>query len=210
MQREPVGAFIDAVYAIAVTILALELPAGFEHTQGLSEFSEVLLEYALAFAILFGFWSQHRRANGFVERYGRIGLWLNGAILLLVCLVPRATTLVFRFGDDVTVAELHQTFAGLRGWNRAELVDLFYVLVVVAVDLLLLVLLRGNTRDAAERLEVRQLRSAKSATSIALLVVVALSFLLPVENRLVLVIVPLALIFERELTLLLPWARAAR
>jgi len=203
MRGETVGTFIDAVYAIAVTILALEIPGTLaQGTSGLLEFAGVLVEYAVAFVLLFAFWVQHRRVNGLVEDVGRAGLGANGVVLMLVCLVPRATTLVFQSGDDVTLSELGATLGGQAGWTTAEVVDLFYVLVVVAVDLGILVLLRLNRREAGPR-DLRQIHRSKTATSALLVLVIGTSFLLPVENRYFLLVIPLVLFFENELARLL-------
>jgi len=203
MRGETVGTFIDAVYAIAVTILALEIPGTLSGGRfGVLEFSDVLVEYAVAFVLLFAFWLQHRRVNGLVDDVSRVGLWLNGAILMLVCLVPRATTLVFQFGDDVTVSEIGETLTGRVRWTTAEVVDLFYVLVVIAIDLGILVLLQINRRTAGAA-DVRHIHRSKTAVSLMLVLVIGASFLLPVENRYFLLVIPLVLFFENEVSQLL-------
>ena len=198
MRGETVGAFIDAVYAIAVTILALEIPGTLnDGAFGLAEFVGVLVEYAVAFVLLFAFWLQHRRVNGLVEETGRVGLSVHASILMLVCLVPRATTLVFRLGDDVTLRALGDSFLHRAGWTTAEIVDLFYVLVVVAIDLGIMILLRINRRQASAA-DVQQLHRTKTATSLLLVSVVGTSFLLPLENRYFLLLIPVVLFFENE------------
>ena len=203
MTRDSVGAFIDAVYAIAVTILALEIPATLEaEITGLG-FGAILAEYALAFTILFSFWVHHRRGNGFVEEHGRAGLWLNGGILLLVCLVPRATTLVFEYGGNVTLLDIEATVRGRAGWTQSELVDLFYVVLTLLTDLLILLQLHLNTRGQGLQAQVKEVRLRKLVMTLVLVVGVGLSFTLPIQNRLVLVLIPLGLLFEDELAGLL-------
>jgi uncharacterized membrane protein len=203
LKGDTVGAFIDAVYAIAVTILALEIPGalpagGF----GLTEFLRVLLEYGVAFVLLFSFWLQHRRINGLVAEVDRTGLWTNAITLLLVCLVPRATTLVFAYGSDVTVHALESSFLGKAAWTTAEIVDVFYVIVVVMIDVLILSLLHLN-RGRSGSGETGQLRRTKVAASVLLFVVVGTSFLLPVENRYFLLAIPVLLFFEDEMSRLI-------
>lgn len=200
MRAEHVGAFVDAVYAIAVTILALEIPNSLSGGRlGIEEFAGVVVEYAVAFFLLFAFWLQHRRINAMAAEVHRGALWTNAAILLLVCLVPRITTLVFEFGSNVTLEEIEATLLHGAGWSTAELVDLFYVLVIVAIDLGILLLLhlnRGPVQDGA----VHQLRRSKVATTVLLVTVVASSFLLPVQNRYFLIVIPVVLFFEIELS----------
>ena len=198
-----VGTFIDAVYAIAVTILALELPSEISNEGlDLSMFSSVVLEYGVAFFLLFAFWLQHRRINGLVEVVERFGLLVNATILMLVCLVPRATMLVFDYGEDVTIHDFRESLLG-SGWTRAELVDLFYVGVVVLLDLAIVALLTTNTRQAEESRLLVQLRLSKRIVTLTVLAVLVSSFLLPVENRYFLLVVPVVLSFEVDLSRLL-------
>jgi uncharacterized membrane protein len=200
MRAETVGAFIDAVYAIAVTILALEIPGSLDKDEfGFVAFAGLLFEYAVAFALLFTFWLQHRRINALREEIGRGGLWLTAFILMLVCLVPRATTLVFEFGENVTLDGLEGSLLSTAGWTTAEAVDLFYVGVVICIDIGILLLLR-TTRGATSGDELPQLHRTKVATTVLLVLVVCSSFLFPVQNRYFLLLIPLALFFELELS----------
>ena len=200
LRNEIVGAFIDAVYAIAATILALEIPSELPGEEfGLELFSDMLVEYSLAFLLLFALWLQHRRINGIVETISRFRLFINALILLLVCLVPRATKLMFEYGDDVTLGALEGTLFQGSGWTTAELVDLFYVVLVIFIDLGILVLLYVTGRQA-ETKELNRLQISKWTVTALLLVVTLTSFLLPVENRYFLIILPVVLFFEQELS----------
>lgn len=201
IRAEVVGTFIDAVYAIAVTILALEIPSTIgEGPFQLAEFSGVLLEYAVAFGLLFAFWLQHRRINSLTENASRGGIWTSAAVLMLVCLVPRATTLVFEFGADVTLTALEGSLLHGAGWTTAEAVDLLYVCVVVLIDLGIMMLLRINSGSRSK--EYLRLRRSKLTTTALLVFVVGTSFLLPVENRYFLLVIPIVLFFEDEISAL--------
>lgn len=202
IRREVAGAFIDAVYAIAATILALEIPGEFGAEFSVAVFGELLLDYAMSFVILFALWVQHRRIVGHAEALTPLTLWMTALVLLLVCLVPRATTLVFQYGEDVTLAQLEQTLLHGAGWTLAEFVDLFYVAIVLAADLLLLALAAMATRGSAAP-DAIELRHSKYTVTLALVGLLALSLLLPVENRYFLLAIPLALIFERHLARLI-------
>lgn len=202
MRSETVGAFIDALYGIAVTILALDIPSSAAREGGVAVIVPVLVQYGVAFALLFSFWVQHRRINGLVEEVSRAGLWTTAGILMLVCLVPRATSLVFEFGGDVTVGAITQSMEHRSAWTTAEGVDLFYVGVVLLIDLGMFSLLLLNQRAGAVLEGVEHLRNAKLATTAVLFVVVSASFLLPVENRYFLLAIPILLFFETELSAL--------
>ena len=198
LSKENVGAFSDAVYAIAVTILALEIPAELDADFSLASFAGTLLNYALSFVILFALWLQHRRINEHIKHYSRPAIWITGAVLLLICLIPRATTFVFDYGGNVTIAQLEASLLEGAGWTKAEIVDITYVGIVLAADLGLLLLARfGRHSEAAtEWLEVHRSKLTISALTIGVL---ALSLLTPVENRYFLLLMPLALMFENQL-----------
>jgi len=202
LSKEVVGTFIDAVYAIAVTILALEVPGELEGEFHFANFADLLVEYAIAFAILFAFWIQHRRINNLVEVNERGGLWLNAFILLLVCILPRATTYVFQYGGDVTLAGIEKNLFHGAEWTRANVVDVFYVGVALAIDFSLAFLARLNAREAhTER--AADLRRFKFGNSLLLVFVLLGSMLLPFPNRYFLLLIPIALFFEREIAGLL-------
>ncbi|MEO1134147.1 MAG: TMEM175 family protein, partial [Cyanobacteria bacterium J06639_1] len=81
MDKERVGALIDAVYAIAMTILVLELPipdSGAELNEYIDKILFAVLDYGLTFILLFAFWYNQRRINDLIERHSRLTLWLNG------------------------------------------------------------------------------------------------------------------------------------
>jgi uncharacterized membrane protein len=203
LSKETVGTFIDAIYAIAVTILALEVPGEFESGFGITSFGEMLVEYALSFLILFALWVQHRRINALNEdQVGTTVIWINCFVLLMVCLVPRATTLVFNYGGDVTLAQLEASMNHGAGWTLSEFVDTFYVFLVIAADVGLLMLVGRITRNSAADDKVR-LRRSKITVTVLTVGVLLLSLLIPLQNRYFLLLIPLSLMFERRLGMLI-------
>lgn len=198
LSKEAVGTFIDAVYAIAVTILALELPDKLTEICEISSFAEMLLEYVLSFLILFALWIQHRRINELnSDLVANTAVWINCVILLLVCLIPRATTLVFHSGGDVTWDQIKISWI-INRWSIPVFVDLFYIGVVIAADLGLLVLLTwlaGNSTDD----DTISIRRSKKILSLLTFVILLLSLILHVQNRYFLLLLPLVLMSERVL-----------
>ena len=198
LSKEAVGTFIDAVYAIAVTILALELPDELTEICEISSFAEMLLEYVLSFLILFALWIQHRRINELnSDLVANTAVWINCVILLLVCLIPRATTLVFHSGGDVTWDQIKISWI-INRWSIPVFVDLFYIGVVIAADLGLLVLLTwlaGNSTDD----DTISIRRSKKILSLLTFVILLLSLILHVQNRYFLLLLPLVLMSERVL-----------
>jgi uncharacterized membrane protein len=199
MSKENIGAFSDAVYAIAVTILALEIPAELDAEFSLTAFAGILLNYAMSFVILFALWLQHRRINEHIQFYNHPAIWITGGVLLLICLIPRATTFVFDYGGNVTIAQLEDSLVHGTGWTRAEIVDITYVGIVLAADLGLLILSRFGRHSEASS-QWRDVCRSKITVSVLIIAILALSFLTPVENRYFLLLMPLALMFEKQLT----------
>jgi uncharacterized membrane protein len=94
--------FSDAVFAIAITLLALEvrLPAGAE-TFTDAQLSANLLSmwpkymgYVLSFLVIGSFWSAHHRKFQLLRRYDRRLLTLNLLILMVVAFIPFPSSII--------------------------------------------------------------------------------------------------------------------
>lgn len=92
MRTERLGAFTDAVIAIAITIMVLELPKPEQATwEALRADLPVLLAYALSFAYLGTYWNNHHHMLAAVERVSGSVLWANLHLLFWLSLVPFTT-----------------------------------------------------------------------------------------------------------------------
>ncbi|MFF7334004.1 TMEM175 family protein [Streptomyces sp. NPDC090306] len=120
--------FTDAVVAIAITLLALDLPVphGATNTElwhsareGRSEYQSFLI----SFLVIFAFWRAHRQVFGAVGRLDRTLGMLNGLWLLLVIVMPFATKVLAGDGGF----ELRFGFYALL----QSLTSLVFVLVVL-------------------------------------------------------------------------------
>lgn len=196
MNKEALGAFIDAVYAIAITILALEIPDELGGEVTISLFGEMLLEYVIAFSVLFSFWVHHRRINASLETPTRSTLVLSAAIMLLACLIPRATSLVFDYGGVVNMGKATTTVTVPAGSvGIATLVDRLYVTVAVAADLMLLALAVVVSRRAAPD----NPPPPKAISSALLMLGLGCAMVHPLSSRYFTLVIPIALFFESEL-----------
>ncbi|MEO8173060.1 MAG: TMEM175 family protein [Sediminibacterium sp.] len=109
-QLERLILFSDAVFAIAITLLVIELkiPELEEHETLLEAFSKSgsfsgFFGLALSFAIIGQFWTNHHKLFGYVTSYtGRL-LWLNLHTLFWTILMPFSTALTSKYfsHDDV-------------------------------------------------------------------------------------------------------------
>lgn len=109
-QLERMILFSDAVFAIAITLLAIELKLPTElkindaiveldrHTatdnlllHGLAEMIGKFIGFFISFFIIGLYWIIHHRMFGFVINYDRKLLWLNLVFLMAIVLMPFST-----------------------------------------------------------------------------------------------------------------------
>lgn len=92
METNRLEAFSDAVLAIVITIMVLELraPAG-AALSSLRELWPVLLSYVLSFVYLAIYWNNHHHMLAVVHRVNGAVLWANMHLLFWLSLVPFVT-----------------------------------------------------------------------------------------------------------------------
>lgn len=92
MQRNRMEAFSDGVFAIAITILVLELKVPHEvGWPALAGLKNVFLSYVMSFLFIGLYWNNHHHLVHTVDRVtGRI-LWANLHMLFWISLIPFVT-----------------------------------------------------------------------------------------------------------------------
>ncbi len=100
-------AFSDGVFAIAITLLVLnidvpspDLSAGALHGE-LADVVGNAFAYFLGFAVIGIFWVSHHAFFGEVERHGPSLLWSNLLFLSLIAAMPFSTGLIGEYGGDI-------------------------------------------------------------------------------------------------------------
>ena len=99
--------FSDAVFAIAATLLALDirLPVGQEvmdHVQLLTALLSIwhkYLAYLISFLVIGLFWISHHRKFRVIKRYDHGLLVLNLWFLMVIAFVPFPTSVISEYGD---------------------------------------------------------------------------------------------------------------
>jgi uncharacterized membrane protein len=93
--------FNDAVFAIAITLLALEirLPSNelLDDTQLLSQLIGIwhkYLAYAISFLVIGIFWMAHHRKFGFIERSDNRLMFINLVMLMVIAFIPFPTSIL--------------------------------------------------------------------------------------------------------------------
>lgn len=102
-----VEAYTDAVFAIAATLLVLDLTTTALGTissdadlwAALGNEWESFMAFGVSFALLSGLWVSHLSQFRAIARADVVLLWLNNARLLFIVLIPFTTSLVSDYSD---------------------------------------------------------------------------------------------------------------
>jgi uncharacterized membrane protein len=105
-QLERMALFSDAVFAIAITLLVIEIKVPditIYDNEGLWEaMRERWYEFfgvALSFAVIGQFWTVHHRMFGHITGYNNAVLWLNLHVLFWIILMPFSSGLNSKYGN---------------------------------------------------------------------------------------------------------------
>ena len=102
LGKDRITAFSDGVFAIAITLLVLDIhvpsvpqaSADALLPERLYDLWPVLFSYALSFAILGVYWVAHHLMLFMLRRIDRTLLWLNNLLLLWIVLIPFSAALL--------------------------------------------------------------------------------------------------------------------
>ena len=115
MQR--VVAFTDGVFAIAITLLVLNLSIPDVRDERLAEELATqwpeLLAYLLSFAVVGRFWLIHHRVFAAVSSFDSRLMSLNLTYLAFVVLVPFTTEVLGEYGDTSVAAMIYAAVLGV-------------------------------------------------------------------------------------------------
>jgi uncharacterized membrane protein len=107
-QLERFSFFSDGVFAIAITLLIIEIkvpvletPTNEALLHSLSEMSLRFLGFLISFAIVGHYWSVHHRIFGYIQKYNTTLLWINLAFLCSVVLLPFSSGLLGEYSSDL-------------------------------------------------------------------------------------------------------------
>lgn len=123
--------FSDAVFAIAITLLAIELKVP-QIDQGADYTAEALwravagewpqfLAFFLSFSIIAAYWLSHHRYFRYIVRYDGGLIFYNLAILFFVALMPYSSELLGEYGNLSTAIILYSLNLCILGLSTAGL-----------------------------------------------------------------------------------------
>jgi len=104
MQLERVAFFSDAVFAIAITLLVIEVRVPGIHPVSDAALGDALLRlipnyigFVISFFVIGRFWVGHHRTFGHLARVDEKLVWLNLLFLLTIAFLPYPTTLIANY-----------------------------------------------------------------------------------------------------------------
>ena len=118
LPKNRLETLVDGVFAIAMTILVLELrapdtlgPGGL--AQSLFDLRARFATFVISFIVLGVYWFAHHQVFHFVLRVNRTLVWLNILFLMGIALVPFAASVMGAHTDDSIALSLYGAVLGL-------------------------------------------------------------------------------------------------
>jgi uncharacterized membrane protein len=155
MGMERLVFFSDAVFAIAITLLALEirLPEDIAHASNRELLSDLFaiwpkyLGYMISFLSIGNFWVIHHRQYRYIERYNTRLMFINLLVLMAVAFIPFSTAVISENGNR-TATILYALSASIVGLLSTLLwVYASYKRRLVALDMEPAIVRRGVVRN---------------------------------------------------------------
>jgi len=117
-------ALSDGVFAIAITLLILEIaiPATTGHPDLAKELLKLwpqYLAYVLSFVVIARFWVTHHLAFRLIGRYDAVLVWLNLVLLMFVAFLPFPTAVLGEHNGSPAAAVLYAAAVILAGTASA-------------------------------------------------------------------------------------------
>jgi uncharacterized membrane protein len=174
MEKSRITALVDGIFAVAMTLLVLDLkfPQSLKFTNDSAVWQQLLAltgnfaAYGLSFVVLGTFWIGHHSLFHFVRKVNRSMLWLNLLFLLFVTLLPFSTNLLSAHGK----LQIPVVVYGL---------NLFLISLVSFLQLSYLVHHRELAHNAFTASWIASLRRRTLIPTVVILASIAVSFYKP-------------------------------
>ncbi len=121
--------FSDAVFAIAITLLALELhvpempieDVAAQMPHQLVAMAPKIVSFMLSFLIIGSYWVAHHRDFQHIRRFDRRLIWINLLLLMFVAFLPFPTAMLGSYPAQQFTVTLYAGCLALMGFVRAWL-----------------------------------------------------------------------------------------
>lgn len=170
-DKKRLETFVDGVFAIAITILVLELHVpvlqytNLAVTHYIAKIIPEIFGYFLSFFLIAIILNNHHRQFRFIKQTDANFWWANILLLSLISLVPFSTSLLTGFGGITTAViffNLNMLFAGLALvliWEYAQMTNLI--------------------KEDTEPETIRLIRSRNLAIPLTALIAIGMTFISP-------------------------------
>ncbi len=120
LSTNRIEAFSDGVFAVAITLLILEVkvPAiehGGDLWQALWMLWPKIHAYVVSFAVIGIFWIGHHIMFHYIKRSDRILLFLNTLLLMFISTIPFVAALIGEYRDEPTALAVYGAVLALTG-----------------------------------------------------------------------------------------------
>jgi uncharacterized membrane protein len=113
--------FTDAVFGVAITLLAVELQvpnidnSGILDSSQFEEFSTIFVSYITAFVIIGMYWITYHSVFNPIRHTTDLMIWLNLSFLLLIALIPFSVRPIDKYDNQVSfiICSLMQVLTGM-------------------------------------------------------------------------------------------------
>jgi uncharacterized membrane protein len=117
--------FSDAVIAIAVTLLAVDIkPPEVDPSQlagALAAFTPQFASFTLSFMIIASFWIGHHITFSYIRNYDYKLAWLNILFLLFIALTPFASSMLGIYQFNIISLVVYSSVLAFAGFFRASI-----------------------------------------------------------------------------------------
>lgn len=127
-QLERLTFFSDAVFAIAITLLVIEIhvpePAGRDDAawmQALGHLVPHFLGFVLSFVVVGALWAAHHRVFGMLHRFDPAIVWRNLALLMSVAFMPFSSALMSTHPTERIPEMFYSLNLFVAGWLQWRL-----------------------------------------------------------------------------------------
>lgn len=128
-QLERLAFFSDAVFAIAITLLVIELRlphiAEFSDRALLDGLGSLLPQYAgffVSFFVIGRFWIGHHRLMGLIDQVDDSFVWRNLLFLLTIAFMPFPTAIVGEYAQLRAGVGFYSAWLVISGWRNRQLI----------------------------------------------------------------------------------------
>lgn len=95
VESERFEALIDAIIAIIITLIVMEIPLPETTTlEALFKLTPEFIAYILSFIICFNFWNYHHNLFNVVNRIDSRVTWISSVGIMIIGLLPHVTTMI--------------------------------------------------------------------------------------------------------------------